>query len=151
VDAIGTALAVQSLPSVPCHNDLLAENFIATGDGVRIIDYQLSGNNDPAFELGDIAAEADYDPDLVGLLAGEYFAGADEALRSRVRLYQIASNVTWTLWFTVHHGLLSAGNAAAFDYAAEAAEKWGQAKDALDDDPGLGRLLAAVTGRTPHP
>ncbi|MFF5119402.1 choline/ethanolamine kinase family protein [Dactylosporangium aurantiacum] len=150
VDAIAAALAEAPLPSVPCHNDLLAENFIATGDGVRIIDYQLSGNNDPAFELGDIAAEADYDPDLAGLLAGEYFADADEALRARVRLYQVASNVTWTLWFTVHHGLLSARDLGAFDYAAEAADKWGQAQEALDD-PGLGRLLAAASGRTPHP
>jgi thiamine kinase-like enzyme len=150
VDAIAEALAGARLPSVPCHNDLLAENFIATGDGVRIVDYQLSGNNDPAFELGDIAAEADYDPDLVGLLTAAYFADAEEALRARVRLYQVASNVTWTLWFTVHHGLI-AGPDKAFDYAAEAAEKWGQAKDALDDDPGLGRLLAAVNGKVPPP
>ena len=69
MDTIEAALAARPLPSVPCHNDLLAENFIATGDGVRIIDYQLSGNNDPAFELGDIAAEADHDPDRVGQLA----------------------------------------------------------------------------------
>ena len=33
---------------------------------MRIVDYQLSGNNDPAFELGDIAAEADFDPDRYG-------------------------------------------------------------------------------------
>ena len=56
---IERALAVQPLPTVPCHNDLLPENFIRRGAEVRIVDYQLSGNNDPAFELGDIAAEAD--------------------------------------------------------------------------------------------
>ncbi|MET7393922.1 choline/ethanolamine kinase family protein [Dactylosporangium sp. NPDC005572] len=144
VEEIRAALSVAPLPAVPCHNDLLAENFIATGDGVRIIDYQLSGNNDPAFELGDIAAEADYDPDQVELLAGAYF-GADRtpALVARVRLFLIASNVTWALWFTVHHGLLTA---TGFDYAAEAADKWSQARRSLDD-PGLGGLLDAVTGR----
>ncbi|GAA2617612.1 hypothetical protein GCM10010399_55710 [Dactylosporangium fulvum] len=144
VDELRAALSVAPLPAVPCHNDLLAENFIATSDGVRIIDYQLSGNNDPAFELGDIAAEADYDPDLVERLADAYF-GADRtpALLARVRLFQIASNVTWALWFTVHHGLLRAGD---FDYQAEAADKWGQARRALDD-PGLGDLLDTVTGR----
>ena len=147
VSRLRAALAVRPLPSVPCHNDLLAANLIATGDGVRIIDYQLSGNNDPAFELGDIAAEAGYDPDLAGLLTDEYFAGADETLRARVRLFQIASDITWTLWFTVHHGLF---DSAGFDYAAEAAGKWGQAQRALDD-PGFGHLLAAVTGTTPHP
>ncbi|GGM82275.1 phosphotransferase [Dactylosporangium sucinum] len=144
VDDIRAALSVAPLPAVPCHNDLLAENFIATGDGVRIIDYQLSGNNDPAFELGDIAAEADYDPDQVELLAAAYF-GADRtpALAARVRLFLIASNVTWALWFTVHHGLLTA---TGFDYAAEAADKWDQARRSLDD-PGLGGLLDTVTGR----
>ncbi|MFG2036853.1 phosphotransferase [Dactylosporangium sp. NPDC048998] len=152
VDAIRAALAERPLPAVPCHNDLLAENFIATPSGVRIIDYQLSGNNDPAFELGDIAAEADYDPDLTGQLAGAYF-GADltPALLARVQLFHIASNVTWALWFTVHHGLLAAARGedpVGFDYEAEAADKWGQARRALED-PGLGRLLAAVTGRKP--
>ena len=45
---------------------------------VRIVDYQLSGNNDPAFELGDIAAEADFDPDRRRALAAAYF-GAEAA------------------------------------------------------------------------
>ena len=158
VDAIRSALGVARLPAVPCHNDLLAENFIATEDGVRIIDYQLSGNNDPAFELGDIAAEADYDPDLVERLASVYFGAAlTPALLARVRLFLIASNVTWALWFTVHHGLLyTRGHApkastgpdgsVGFDYEAEAADKWGQAQRALDD-PDLGGLLDTVTGR----
>ena len=122
VDAIRSALAHDPLPAVPCHNDLLAENFIATPNGVRIIDYQLSGNNDPAFELGDIAAEADYDPDLTGRLAGAYYGdGLTPALLARVRLFHIASNVTWALWFTVHHGLLAAARGegpAGFDYEA---------------------------------
>ncbi|WP_426510656.1 phosphotransferase [Dactylosporangium sp. McL0621] len=152
VEVLRAALSKEPLPAVPCHNDLLAENFIATSSGVRIIDYQLSGNNDPAFELGDIAAEADYDPDLTGLLAGAYFgAELTPALLARVRLFHIVSNVTWALWFTVHHGLLAAARGedpVGFDYAAEAAEKWGQARNALDD-PALGRLLGTVTGRNP--
>ncbi|MFI5907277.1 choline/ethanolamine kinase family protein [Dactylosporangium sp. NPDC051541] len=150
VDALRQALHARPLRALPCHNDLLAENFIATPSGVRIIDYQLSGNNDPAFELGDIAAEADYDPDLTGLLAEAYFGEEfSPALLARVRLFHIASNVTWALWFTVHHGLLAAArgeDVAGFDYAAEAADKWGQARAALDD-PALGRLLGTVSGR----
>ncbi|GAA4247834.1 hypothetical protein GCM10022255_025310 [Dactylosporangium darangshiense] len=152
VGAVRSALHAAPLAHVPCHNDLLAENFIATSSGVRIIDYQLSGNNDPAFELGDIAAEADYDPDLTGRLAGAYFGdGLTPALLARVRLFHIASNVTWALWFTVHHGLLAAARgdgAVGFDYEAEAADKWGQARRALED-PELGRLIGTVTGRNP--
>ena len=32
--------------TVPCNNDLLAENFIDVGDRFRLIDYEYAGNND---------------------------------------------------------------------------------------------------------
>jgi thiamine kinase-like enzyme len=138
------------LPSVPCHNDLLPENFIDDGREIRVVDFQLSGMNDPAFELGDIAAEGDYEPGLVEALASAYFgAEMSAALLARVRLYLLVSNLTWTLWFAIHHGLLSHRAAdATFDYDAEAADKWDQALRDLAD-PDLGRLidLAARRGR----
>jgi thiamine kinase-like enzyme len=154
VERLRAALEASRLPPVPCHNDLLAENFLSVDNGqVRIVDYQLSGNNDPAFELGDIAAEADYDPDLVGRLATAYFdSELDPTLLARIRLYLTASNVTWTLWFTVHHGLLS-NETPSFDYEQEAADKWGQATRDLDAAD-LGRLLEAAARRrvsTPPP
>ncbi|WP_052394454.1 phosphotransferase [Kutzneria sp. 744] len=144
VARIREALAARPVPRVPCHNDLLAENFIADGGRVRIVDYQLSGQNDPCFELGDIAAEALLDVDGVTRLADAYF-GRDRSpeLLARVRLYRTMSNVTWTLWFTVHSGLLGGRAAADFDYAAEAAAKWGRALSDLGD-PGLGALLDTV-------
>jgi thiamine kinase-like enzyme len=144
VARIREALAARPLPAVPCHNDLLAENFIADGDRVRIVDYQLSGQNDPCFELGDIAAEALLDVEGVTRLTLAYF-GADlnDRLLARTRLYLTMSNVTWTLWFTVHSGLLGGRAAADFDYAAEAAAKWGRALSDLGD-PGLGELLDTV-------
>ena len=45
-------------PRVPCNDDLLAENFIDTGDGLRLIDYEYSGNNEPSFELGNSWSES---------------------------------------------------------------------------------------------
>jgi Predicted choline kinase involved in LPS biosynthesis len=120
VAEIEEALARRPMPAVPCHNDLLAENFLLADGRVRIVDYQLSGNNDPAFELGDIAAEADYDPDQVARLVRAYLdeaspdagpapivAGIDPGeFTARARLYLIMSNFTWTLWFAIHHGLV---------------------------------------------
>ncbi|MEV7965712.1 phosphotransferase [Sphaerisporangium sp. NPDC088356] len=145
VAEIEAALAVHPAPAVPCHNDLLPENFIFDGSAVRIVDYQLSGNNDPAFELGDIAAEADYDREMVRRLTRAYFGDEDPA--ARVQLYLIMSNFTWTLWFSVHHGLLAEQAAAAdFDYDAEAADKFAQAVRDLND-PGLGPLIDDVRGR----
>ncbi|WP_433250696.1 phosphotransferase [Streptosporangium sp. CA-135522] len=147
---IERALAADPLPSVPCHNDLLPANLIRCGMEIRIVDYQLSGNNDPAFELGDIAAEADYDPDLTGRLTRAYFGESDPRLISRVRLNLIMSNLTWSLWFAVHHGLLGEQAAAAdFDYDAEAADKFARAVRDLDGS-GFGRLVDDVRGgRTP--
>jgi thiamine kinase-like enzyme len=144
VARIREALAARPLPAVPCHNDLLAENFIADGDRVRIVDYQLSGQNDPCFELGDIAAEALLDVAGVTRLARAYFGPSmNDRLLARIRMYLTMSNVTWTLWFTVHSGLLGGRAAADFDYAAEAAAKWGRALSDLGD-PGLGELLDTV-------
>ena len=56
VARIRTALGPRR-DTVPCHNDLLAENLLAVPDGaggedIRIIDYEYAGNNDPCFELG---------------------------------------------------------------------------------------------------
>ena len=58
VAAIREAFAVREEPTVPCNNDLLAENFILGGDGFRLIDYEYSGNNDACFELGNVWSES---------------------------------------------------------------------------------------------
>jgi thiamine kinase-like enzyme len=149
VERIRAVLDESALPTVPCHNDLLAENFIDMGGTIRIVDYQLAGNNDPTFELGDIAAESDFDPDRVEALTAAYF-GEDRSpnLTARVRLNLTLSNVTWTLWFSVHHGLLRAKADTTFDYWAEAADKWAQATRDLDA-PDFGRLLDTAARRTP--
>ena len=64
VATIEEAVGVAALPSAPCHNDLLCENFIDDGRSLRIVDYELSGNNDPCFDLGNTAQEALYDDEL---------------------------------------------------------------------------------------
>ncbi|GII58647.1 hypothetical protein Pth03_70360 [Planotetraspora thailandica] len=140
---IEAALDAHPLPAVPCHNDLLAENLIATPAGIRIVDYQLSGNNDPCFELGDIAAESDFDPDHVVRLTRAYF-GSDD-LVPRVRLNLIMSNLTWALWFVVHQGLVRNEALPDFDYSAEAADKFAQAARDIAD-PSFGHL---IDGRKP--
>jgi thiamine kinase-like enzyme len=137
---IERAVRARRLPDAPCHNDLLAENFIDDGKTIWIVDYQLSGNHDPLFELGDIAAESDYNPDQVARLVESYFGPeTTPALVARVRLYLTVSNYTWTLWFSVHNGLLSNPD-VDFDYWAEATDKWEQAVRDLES-PELSSLL----------
>ena len=58
---------------VPCNNDLLAENFIWTGDRFRLIDYEYSGNNDPMFELGNVWSESNLSLAQLDELVAHYY------------------------------------------------------------------------------
>lgn len=49
--SIEDALSQCPMPNVPCHNDLIPENFIDDGNLLRFVDFEYSGNNDPCFEL----------------------------------------------------------------------------------------------------
>ena len=86
VDEICSALTVQSPTTVPCHNDLLAENLIDDGDRLWLIDYEYSGNNDPCFELGNIWSEADLTLDQLDELVGHYYGTPSQSLIARARL-----------------------------------------------------------------
>ncbi len=140
VRRIEETLAVRAGAPVPCHNDLLAENFMHDGERVRIVDYQLSGNHDRCFELGDVAAEAVFDPDQVERLCEAYFRERLPVQVARTRLYAIVSDVTWTLWFSIHDALVPKSSVVDFDYVEESNDKWGRALAALDS-PELGGLL----------
>jgi thiamine kinase-like enzyme len=58
VRRIEQAMGVRDEGTVPCNNDLLAENFIDVGDGFRLIDYENSGNNDACYDLGNVWSES---------------------------------------------------------------------------------------------
>jgi len=139
VARIEEALAARPSDRVSCHNDLLAENIMDNGE-IRLIDYQLSGVHDRCFELGDLAAESDFTPDEVELLCEGYFGERRVAEIARTRLYLIMSNFTWTLWFSVHSGMLEPNPDVDFDYWEEALDKWGQAMRDLES-PDFGALL----------
>ena len=76
VARIEAALARRPLPSVPCHNDLLAENYLDDGARLWIVDYEYSGNNDPTFELGNTCQELGFDDDRAAELCAAYFGAA---------------------------------------------------------------------------
>ncbi len=57
-EQVAAALAVHSLPKVPCNNDLLAANVLDDGTRLWLIDYEYAGNSDACFELGNIWSEA---------------------------------------------------------------------------------------------
>ena len=126
---IEAALAVHPLPTVPCHNDLLAENYLDDGTRLWLVDWEYSGNNDPAFELGNTCQELGYDDDQARELCSAYFGEASPALLARMRLQMLMSDVGWTLWAAIQARI----STIDFDFTGWAEERWARATAMLDD------------------
>lgn len=124
---IEAALAVHALAPVPCHNDLLADNYLDDGDRLWIVDYEYSGNNDPTFELGNTCQELGWDDARIGELATAYFGVVTDALLARMRLQMIMSDVGWTLWAAIQSDI----SAIDYDFTGWADERWARAQAAL--------------------
>jgi thiamine kinase-like enzyme len=124
------ALAAGSLPSVPCHNDLLCENFIDDGAALRIVDYELSGNNDPCFDLGNTAQEAEFDDDLRAALCGAYFGRSDSRQLARMNLFALMSDVGWTLWGAIQAKI----SAIDYDFKGYYTTRWNRAQQVLESE-----------------
>ncbi|HEY0831916.1 MAG TPA: choline/ethanolamine kinase family protein [Candidatus Dormibacteraeota bacterium] len=127
VARIERAVTVGALPTVPCHNDLLCENFIDDGGTLRIVDYELSGNNDPCFDLGNTAQEAELDPELRAALCAEYFGREDARQLARMNLFALMSDVGWTLWGAIQAKI----SAVDFDFAGYYTSRWGRAREVM--------------------
>jgi thiamine kinase-like enzyme len=141
VAAIEQALGARPLPTVPCHNDLLAENYIDDGAQLWIVDFEYSGNNDPTFELGDTAQECGFDGDLRARLCEAYFGQAAPQLLARMDLQAVMADVGWTLWAAIQATISS----IEFDFWGWAEERWGRATTAFASE-GFGRLLSNAAG-----
>jgi thiamine kinase-like enzyme len=127
VDRIERAVNVEALPSQPCHNDLLCENFIDDGTVLRIVDYELRGNNDPCFDLGNTAQEAGFDQDLRAALCQAYFGKRDERQLARMNLFALMSDVGWTLWGAIQARI----SAVDFDFRGYYTGRWERALEVL--------------------
>ncbi|MHB8589144.1 MAG: phosphotransferase [Candidatus Dormibacteraceae bacterium] len=130
VARIERAVSVGALPSVPCHNDLLCENFIDDGKLLRIVDYELSGNNDPCFDLGNTAQEAELDAGLRGALCEAYFGRTNGQQLARMNLFALMSDVGWTLWGAIQARI----SAVEFDFAGYYAGRWARAVEVLNSE-----------------
>ncbi len=99
------ALAVRAEGTVPCNNDLLPANLIDDGKRIWLIDYELSGNNDACFELGNIAAEAHLSADALAELVTAYYGRPRRSKIARAWLLGgLAGMYGWTLWGAIQNG-----------------------------------------------
>ncbi len=128
VAAIREALGVRNEGTVPCNNDLLAENFMLTAGGMRLIDYEYSGNNDPCFELGNIWSESNLSLAQLEELVGAYYRRALRHKVARARLWGLMSKYGWTLWASIQDGV----SAIDFDFWGWGLEKFERAVAEFD-------------------
>jgi thiamine kinase-like enzyme len=140
VREIERAMAVRDEGTVPCNNDLLAENFIDTGGSFRLIDYEYSGNNDACFELGNVWSESNLTLDQLDELVTAYYRRPLRNKVARARLWGLMSKYGWTLWASIQDGVSDID----FDFWAWGMEKYDRAI-AEFDGPDFQRLLEDVT------
>jgi thiamine kinase-like enzyme len=119
-EAARQALAVRAEGTVPCNNDLLAANFIDGGERIWLIDYEYSGNNDPCFELGNIAAECHLPDQALAALVAEYYGRPLRSKVARARLLGLAGKYGWTLWGAIQ----AAVSPIDFDFWSWAMERF---------------------------
>ena len=139
VRRIREAMAVRDEGTVPCNNDLLAENFIDVGDGFRLIDYEYSGNNDACFELGNVWSESNLSLEQLDELVGHYYGRPLANKVARARLWGLMSKYGWTLWASIQDSVSDID----FDFWGWGMEKYERAV-AEFEGPDFERLLADV-------
>ena len=139
VRRIEEAMAVRDEGTVPCNNDLLAENFIDVGDGFRLIDYEYSGNNDACFELGNVWSESNLSLEQLDELVSHYYGRPLANKVARARLWGLMSKYGWTLWASIQDGVSDID----FDFWGWGMEKYERAVLEFEG-PDFERLLEDV-------
>jgi thiamine kinase-like enzyme len=128
VNQIEMAMNANPLPTVPCNNDLLAENYIDDGKQLWLIDYEYSGNNDPTFELGNTCQEMQFNDEQISEVCAAYFGKPTPDMIARMKLNMIMSDVGWGLWAAIQANI----STIDFDFWGWAIERWGRAEEKMD-------------------
>ena len=101
---IEAALSGPEHDPVPCHNDLLAANFLRTGDGVRIVDWEYAGMGDRYFDLANFSVNNELPDDGRAALLEAYFAESPSAQRlATLRLMTFMSDFREAMWGVVQN------------------------------------------------
>jgi thiamine kinase-like enzyme len=139
-ERIEAAFARAPVQPRPCHNDLLADNFLKGTDGFWLVDYEYSGMGDPFFDLGNLSinnglSEASQER-LLRLMFGE----PTDAHRARLQLMRIMSDYREAMWGVIQQGL----SKLDIDYVAYADKHFDRLSRSMADERFEGWLEQAV-------
>jgi thiamine kinase-like enzyme len=115
---------------VPCHNDLLAANFLRSAEGIRLVDWEYAGMGDRYFDLGNFAVNNELDPAQESAFLSAYFGEEPGAHRlARLRTMRFMSDFREAMW-AILQGTLSDLD---FDFGAYAEMHFGRLRAAAAD------------------
>lgn len=110
---IEQAMYRQPLQPRPCHNDLLNGNFIDDGTRIRILDWEYAGMGDIFFDLGNFAAQHEFNDEQDEMLLKAYFGSPSDSQGAHQKLMKIMSDLREAMWSLVQMGI----SKLDFDYA----------------------------------
>ena len=111
---------------VPCHNDLLALNFIDDGERTWIVDWEYAGMGDAYFDLANFTVNNELDADGERALLDGYGGGDPRALM----LMRFMSDFREAMWGVVQQGI----SELDFDYAGYARRHLDRLLRTADDE-----------------
>jgi thiamine kinase-like enzyme len=84
---------------VPCHNDLLAQNFLCDGDRIVIVDWEYAGMGDRWFDLGNFAVNNELDEADEGRLLEAYWGEPPTGRRrAALEVFRFVSDFREAMW-----------------------------------------------------
>jgi thiamine kinase-like enzyme len=99
---IESALSGSEHEPVPCHNDLLAGNFLRGAKRIWIVDWEYAGMGDRYFDLANFAINNELEPSQHPELLADYFAEeASERRIATLRLMLFMSDFREAMWGVV--------------------------------------------------
>lgn len=104
-ERIEAAFAASPMQERPCHNDLLAPNFIRDGDRLWLVDYEYSGMGDPFFDLGNLSINNGLSEDAQERMLHHYFGEVTEGHRARLGSMRMMSDFREAMWGVAQQGL----------------------------------------------
>ena len=111
----------------PCHNDLVAENFVKSGDEkMYLIDWEYGGMNDPMWDLAAYCLENGLSEDEEELFLNIYFDGkVEEKYKKRVLINKIYQDFLWSIWTVIKE-------AKGDDFGTYGIDRYNRAKKNLE-------------------
>ncbi len=89
----------------PCHNDLLASNFLDDGQSIWLLDWEYAGMGDIFFDLGNFAVNQSLSYQQCELLLTYYFGAVRPADRAHLHLMRLGSDLRESFWGFLQIGI----------------------------------------------